>query len=101
MGAHSFTASVYAESAAKGYVLLVNEAVYNHGHDPYNGTISTTNGFKMVPFLGEESSEAWMERMMDHPDAEKWGNCACTEATHVEKNDEGWPLWHFAGWAAS
>jgi len=99
MGAHSFTASVYAPTAADGYSMLVDEAVYDHGHDPYNGTISTTSGFKIVPFMEGESSEQWSERVLDI--TEKRGSCACIEATHVEKNDEGWPLWHFAGWAAS
>ena len=99
MGACGFAASVYAETAAAGYVQLVNEAVWDHGHDAYNGTISTTNGFKMVPRKEDESSVDWFARALD--ETEKWGHAACTEATHIEKNDDGWSLWHFTGWAAS
>lgn len=99
MGAHNFEASVYAPTAADGYKMLVDEAVYDHGHDAYNGTISTTHGFKIVRLREGESSNDWFSRVLDL--TEKWGDCACTEAAHVEKNDEGWSLWHFTGWAAS
>ena len=101
MGAHNFAASAYAKTAEDAYNNLVEEAIYDHGHDAYNGTISTTFGFVIIPFKDGESSVEWMDRMMEHPDVEKWENCACVEATHVEKNSNGYPLWHFSGWAAS
>jgi hypothetical protein len=102
MGASTFGTHAYAETAQKAYDALIKEAYYNHGHDPYNGTISTTagEGFIMVPFLEGEDSVSWMDRAIDNPKVNKWGPCACVEATHVEKNDEGHSLWHFAGWAA-
>ena len=100
MGASTFSASVYAPSAEEGYDLLVAEAHYEYGHDPFNGTISTTEGFIEMPFGLAEDSEDWMERVFDSEEVRKWGPCACVEATHIEKNDKGWPLWHFAGWAA-
>jgi hypothetical protein len=98
MGAHNFQASAYARSAKAAYAALVAEALYDEGHNSYNGTISTTNGFKMSPRLNTESVEDWFDRATD--EAEKRGPAICTEATEVEVNEDGHPLWHFAGWAA-
>ena len=36
------------KSAREAYNKLVEEAEYEYGHDGYNGTISTSDGFKMI-----------------------------------------------------
>jgi len=97
MGSVHITPSVYAPNARDGYHQLKEEAYYEHGHNSYNGTITTTYDFKMLPFLEGESSTDWFERTM-HECGKR--EICCVEATHVEKNDKGWPLWHFGGWAA-
>ena len=43
MGACDFTAVGRGSNASKAYQSAVEEAEYEDGHDPYNGTISTTN----------------------------------------------------------
>jgi hypothetical protein len=100
MGACNFMTSVYAETAQDGYNILCDEAAHEYGHNSYNGTISTTFGFLMDPRKDTESTDDWSHRITMDPRYEKRDMCACTEATHVEKNDRGFPLWHFAGWAA-
>lgn len=45
MGACDFTAVGRGPNAEKAYRNAVEEAEYEHGHDGYNGTISTSRGF--------------------------------------------------------
>jgi len=97
MGSVAFGTSVYAPTAEAGYATLVTEAEFYHGHDSYNGTISTTYGFKMLPFEEDESSREWFDHALDGVGKR---DCVCVEAAHIEKNGKGWPLWHFAGYAA-
>lgn len=64
MGSHDFSITVYRLGAAGGgydeshhfsedaqamYETLCREALHEHGHDPYNGTISTTHSVRVVP----------------------------------------------------
>lgn len=49
MGATNFVDVVWTDgSASDGYSHLYNEALNEHGHDGYNGTISTTSGHTVV-----------------------------------------------------
>jgi len=73
-------------SPAKAYQQLVDEAIYEYGNDSYNGTISTTSGFKIV--RTPENDDEY-ERILDSCD--KWGKCAC-----YVKDDQ----YHFVGWAS-
>ncbi len=93
MGAHDFIDSSCAEDAATAYEQARQQAQYDYGHDSYNGTISTTSGFKMVPPLEGESREDHYKRILDS--TEKWGACACWQDPEDPKR------WNFAGWAAS
>lgn len=47
MGAHDFQTSSTGENASKAYRNACEQATFEHGHDPYNGTISTTSSFRM------------------------------------------------------
>lgn len=94
MGAHNFHITSRGESPEEAYEKAVDDAYYEYGHDPYNGTISTTFDFKMVPRLPGESFDEWGHRVLDHPGINKRESCACVAGE--EEN-----LWHFAGWAAS
>lgn len=48
MGAESYILQAIAESPEEAYKGLVEEARDEYGYDPYNGTISTTDGFEMA-----------------------------------------------------
>jgi len=50
------------------YSDLVDEAHYAHGHDPYNGTISTTNGVTQINCphkYGTKAFEDWTETLFE------------------------------------
>lgn len=62
-------------SMESAYRAAVSEARLQHGWDPYNGTISTTDGFieKFPPTTSIDSKKfrKWMDDQLDY--AEKWG----------------------------
>jgi len=100
MGAHNFHASVYGETADEAYKDAVDEALFEYGHQRYNGTISTTHGFVLIPLNEGETVDDWAHRVIDDKRVQKWENCACV-ADPDEPIENGRSLWHFAGWAAS
>jgi hypothetical protein len=48
MGASNFQDEAYGRSAAEAYNRAVSDALHFSGHDPYNGTISTTSGVREI-----------------------------------------------------
>lgn len=46
MGAQSFQIKGRGETAKEAFGYLVEEAISEHGHDPYSGTIATVHGFR-------------------------------------------------------
>ena len=94
MGACSFMAYGHGKNPGAGYKDAVDEAIYDYGHDPYNGTISTTSGFVMIPREEDESYEEWARRVIEDSRVQKWQDCACTAGNSKEE-------WVFAGWAAT
>jgi hypothetical protein len=46
MGAHSFTTVEFGRDIRDAYRRACDRAEYDFGHDPYNGTISTTRGVR-------------------------------------------------------
>jgi hypothetical protein len=99
MGCHNFFTSTYGETAEEAYKDAVDQARYDYGHDPYNGTISTTSGFVLIPIKEDESVEEWEGRIMEDKQVQKWEDCACAAAPDVPI-ENGRSLWHFAGWAS-
>jgi hypothetical protein len=98
------------KDVAKAYNEVHAQAQYEYGHDPYNGTISTTHGVKVVQakpvhqtkikdiehrLLGlDESDETGKD-----PEIEKWQKAG---AIAVAGNDgHAFKQWYFFGWAAS
>ena len=76
MGSHSFEDTYYGDlSAGDAYRHLVEDALYESGRDPYNGTISTTSGVAVVPTvpLTVEAASALAETRIDK--LSKWENC--------------------------
>lgn len=105
MGGHDFECTAQGKTAKEAYKNAVEQAEYDYGHEAYNGTISTTDGFKMMPPMEivhqttggscrrMETAGEHMLRVLNH--TEKWGKAACWPDPHDPA------LWHFAGWAAS
>ena len=100
MGAHNFHTQAYGVTAGEAYRDAVDQALYEYGHDPYNGTISTTHGFTLIPLNKGETINGWAQRVIEDERVQKWEDCACV-ADPDAPIEYGRTLWHFAGWAAS
>jgi hypothetical protein len=84
MGAHNFETYQSGADLNQAYRDACQEALYESGHDPYNGTISTTGGAvayqdKAVPetAIQQVINEVW--KKMDNGELDyvaKWENCA-------------------------
>ena len=113
MGATTFgdlTVGRY-KNASEAYNSLVEDALHDYGHDSYNGTISTTDGFIMFkdnPRYGTKAFGKWADKVLDS--TQKWGECACVEITGAVlkrlkerngyKGKKGIKAFYFTGWAA-
>jgi hypothetical protein len=99
------------KSASEAYNTLVEDALYEYGHDSYNGTISTTGGFIMEKDFPRYESKAfykWQDKTIEK--AQKWGECICIELTGATlkrlkesrgyKGKKGIRAYYFFGWSA-
>lgn len=118
MGAHTFQHTILGKGlqAQTAYNQLVAEALHQEGHDPYNGTISTTDGYMMVYVTHGKRHKKLINRILNgkglplHKDIRKWGPAGCIElkgaalslvkkdTKHAGTRDRGYV---FFGWAAS
>lgn len=101
MGAHNFEHWQRGKTAEDAFRRAVDDALYEHGHNSYNGTISTNHDFMMVPINEGEDAFEWMQRVWDDERIQKWGPCACTEDPDDPPDENGERGYIFAGWAAS
>lgn len=84
MGAHNFDSTHYGfphtpEGMEQAYNCAVDEALYEHGHDPYSGTIATTEGVFRSNLVNEPIEIGQIDNdlywsLLDS--TEKWGPCA-------------------------
>lgn len=81
MGACQFRERIKAKDARSAYTSAVEDARSEYGNDYYNGTISTTGGFRDVTKEYKASGltlDAFVEREYDKMGK---GDCACIEVT--------------------
>ena len=74
MGASQFIDKTRAYSMREAYNQLVEDAIQEYGHDSYNGTISTTQGFQDITSEFKKSGidiNKFINLKID--DANKWG----------------------------
>lgn len=87
MGATTFQNSMGGPkmNAALAYRTLCDAAIDFNGSDSYNGTISTTSGFRMVEKTGRKF-QATIDAILDNEnsDIDKWGPAGCIELTGAE-----------------
>lgn len=93
-GAESFIEVAYGTDAKRCFDDLVKQAFYEHGHNPYNGTISTVSGFKVEPASFQSKRQA-----LDYADdkIEDLEKRQCRAVSFVEDDKKGFV---FYGWAA-
>ena len=112
MGATTFqlyTIGKYKD-AKQAYNDLCEEALYEYGHDPYSGTIATTNGFHVVDSNPRYDTKKFYKWEDDYIDKLEKRECACVEITGANlkkmkdnsfyKGKKGVKAFYFFGWAA-
>lgn len=80
MGSHNFDCTIYTDADMEtAYREAVADAEIEFGHEPYNGTISTTEGAQLSPLhTGTPTLESQIDwdRLTDRLDhLNKWGPC--------------------------
>lgn len=90
MGATNFVEVMQGyDSPLQAYREAREQAIYEYGNNPYNGTISTTNGYKYLGEIPEKDVEAFIDNNIDNFD--KWGECGCIKS---------YDKYIFFGWVA-
>lgn len=75
MGAQGFCLTCTAANARDAFEQLTNEAIERHGHDSYNGTISTCSMGRermSYPIYSKETVAATNEFIDQHDNGRKW-----------------------------
>lgn len=110
MGAHNIADHGTGRTMGEAYRDAVESSEYMHGHDSYNGTISTTGGFRdMSRKLGARQTDAAIERWFDDAwnNTDKWGKVWGAELSLAQSKKReptlkrGHRVYIFAGWGAS
>ena len=115
MGATNFSTTKVAKTPKEAYRKAIEGALYEHGKNSYNGTISTTEGYYFFdehPRWGTKKFDDWENKILskDYGPVKKWGACGCVEikgkaAKNIKevnglKGKRGLKVWYFFGWAA-
>lgn len=99
MGAETFYEISSGKTPEEAFIKAVNQALYNHGHSGYTGTIGEKTTFTMaadVPMFASEAN-ALAESLIDTTYSDKWGPAGCIQIqTNSDKNS-----YFFFGWASS
>ena len=89
MGSTTFYHKKTAPNMKEAYNQLVEDAIDEYGNDPYNGTISTTNGFVDVTKKFKDSGKklsAFIESAEDVMDKRDcWGICVLEPKLNTNK----------------
>jgi hypothetical protein len=91
MGASLIEERGRGSSINDAYKRAVEDAIYEHGNDSYNGTISTTNGVKDVTKQYRSSGKSigdFAEYLYETDQLQKWGNAlgVCLSEPVVNNN---------------
>jgi hypothetical protein len=91
MGASLIEERGRGSSMNDAYKTAVEDAIYEHGNDPYNGTISTTSGVKDVTKQYRSSGKSigdFAEYLYETDQLQKWGNAlgVCLSEPVVNNN---------------
>lgn len=116
MGATTFYETSFGKDVHDAYRNAVEEALYERGHDSYNGTISTTSGVRLFkkgehPRYGTKAFEKWVDKMTSEEGArygvDKWGSAGAVEIPrarmlkkHPNLKGKRIKQFYLFGWAA-
>ena len=100
MGACNFIQFKIAKTPREAFDELVWSVEWEHGHDPYNGTISTTSLSRKAPkVIRKRFTKKAFDDAYKVAEADDWGekwesrviDCGATKGGH---------MWAFYGWAS-
>ena len=77
MGGCDFVTTGFGKDAKEAYQNAKERAIWEHGNDPYNGTISTTSGFSIRKIEGRQTEKAidqMIEKVIENADKRE---CVC------------------------
>ena len=119
MGACTFSNVIMGKyTPSEAYNKLVSDALYETGHDSYNGTISTTGGYRNLtdyaPRYGTKAFWKWENDVLENDKfgVSKWANAGVIEIlpnTSIYKDmkksrgfsgKRGIRAFYFFGWAS-
>lgn len=93
-GSESFIDVAYGDDPEQCFNELVQEAQYEYGHDPHNGTISTQSGYNVLKMQFNSRNEAERYADMNLDSVQKYH---CEAVKFTENGKTGFV---FFGWAA-
>jgi hypothetical protein len=96
MGSSNFYHVSSANDAKQAFTKARDEALYDHGHSGYSGTIAEKGKFVIIPVPQGTNPYDYANKLMEEDDpriSDKWGPAGCIE---VEKGK-----YLFFGWASS
>jgi hypothetical protein len=101
MGACNFIEFKAAKTAREAFNALVSEATWEYGHDPYNGTISTTSlSRRAARNVGQKTYGPRAEKKaIKMAEEDNWGEKWEARVIDCGKT-KGGRMWAFYGWAA-
>ena len=78
------------KTAKEAYKKLVEDAEHEHGHDGYNGTISTSGGFKMIREYPRYNTKKFWKFVDDTMEGTNWDlwNCIEFKGATLKKSKE-------------
>jgi hypothetical protein len=84
MGATNFACIARGKDAKEAFSNARSEALYDHGHSGYTGSIAEKNGFRLVTLTEAEKNSpnlfyAKIDELTDTEFSDKWGEAGCVK----------------------
>ncbi len=95
MGATTFETMVNGKTPKEAFVRAREQAVWDHGHSGYTGTIAEKQNFVLIDVPKGEDPVTFAEKLVNTCDkrvTDKWGPAGCV------KVEDG--KWLFFGWTS-
>lgn len=99
MGAVNFIEFGAGTNARQAFNALVADAEFMYGHDPYNGTISTTSLVRGCVKVADEWSEDARDKAIALADKNDWGEKWESRAIDCGSIGDDLHMFAFYGWA--
>lgn len=99
MGAETFYEVSFGKTPREAFIKAVDQALYDHGHSGYTGTIGEKTTFTMAANEPMSISEAntLAKSLIDTTYSSKWGPAGCIQ---IQTNSDE-KKYFFFGWASS